>query len=100
MVAAKRDCSSLRTTLPTQRRRTSARVPGALGSVIRYSIDEPTSTGTLDVNSTPQELTLWVSPLALFLTLARNDLEGKTQVEALMFSLFRHSDTEFIEWNI
>jgi len=67
IVAAKRDCSSVRTTLPTQRKRTSVRVPGALGSVIKYSIAAPTATGVLDMNRTPQELTFLVSPLALVL---------------------------------
>src|SRR5712671_6322827 len=66
-VDAKRDCSSVRTTLPTQRKRTSVRVPGALGSVIKYSIAAPTATGVLDMNRTPQELTFLVSPLALVL---------------------------------
>ena len=35
--------------------------------------------------------------LGFVLDLAGYNFEGKAQVEALVFSLFRHSDTEFIE---
>ena len=35
--------------------------------------------------------------LGFILDFARNYLQGKTQVEALMFSLFRHCAIEFIE---
>ena len=70
-----------------QRRRTSERVPGAFGSVIRYSIEAPISTGSLGHEQHSAGAHIPGLTLGFVFGAVPNYLEGEAQVEALILSL-------------